>query len=697
MALRIATDVGGTFTDLVVFDESSQTVRAAKVSTTPREFARGVIDAVVAGGVDLGEASFFVHGTTVVINAITERKGARVALVTTRGFRDVLEIARGNRRDMYNLRYRKPTPFIPRRLRFEVTERVDVNGEVLVPISVGEFAEIAEACRHLDVEAVAICFLHSYMNPAHERSAAKCLAELLPDTSICCSSDVTRQWREYERSNTAALNAYVQPVVQRYLDDLGERTADRGLKAVGNVMQSNGGTATFSRARRLPINLVESGPAGGIIGAAFIGRLIGEPDVIHFDVGGTTAKCSLIEGGNPKTTGDYWIERSEHEAGYPISVPVTDVVEIGAGGGSIAWVDDAGALHVGPYSAGSEPGPACYGRGGREPTVTDAELVAGVLNPDYFLGGQLQVEPQLAVEAFERLGRRLGVTGREAANGVVRLANAKMISALRLVTVQRGYDPRGFVLIACGGGGAMHAAALGAELQVKKVVIPPFPGYFSAWGMLVTDARVDLVRTRICRTNEVNGEIEEVFTELEREAADELAEGAAGPAGRLRFERHLEMRYVGQEHTVVASVTDATSVADIEGAFHRAHEQLYTFRLDGPVEIVNFHVTATNPTDHPTPARLVEEGRSVGGARKGVRAVDFELAGLHDCVVYERDLLPAGARLDGPLIVEEPSTTTLLQPGQRLEVDAWGNLLIPDPGRSHDAHHTAVTGDQRDR
>ena len=564
----------------------------------------------------------------------------------------------------------------------EVTERIDVNGNVLAPIEVGELSEIAQACRGAEVEAVAICFLHSYVNPANERGAAERLAELLPGATICCSSDVTRQWREYERSNTAVLNAYVQPVVQHYLDDLGERIAGRGLRVIGHVMQSNGGTATFQRVRRLPINLVESGPAGGIIGSAFLGRHIGEPDVIHLDVGGTTAKCSLFEGGNPKTTVDYWIERSEHRAGYPISVPVTDVVEIGAGGGSIAWVDDADSLHVGPQSAGSEPGPACYGRGGQEPTVTDAELVAGVLNPDYFLGGRLQVDLQLAAVAFERLGRRLGVTGREAANGVVRLANAKMISALRLVSVRRGYDQRRFVLIASGGGGAMHAAALGAELRVKTVVIPPFPGYFSAWGMLVADVRVDLVRTRVCRTTEASGEIDRVFTELEREAAHELVEGGAGRDGRLQFERHLEMRYAGQEHTVVAPVTDANSVADIEAAFHRAHEQLYTFRLDDPVEIVNFHLTATLPTDHPTPARLVDKGHSVDEARKGVRAVDFEVAGVHDCVVYERDLLPAGARLAGPLIVEEPSTTTLVHPGQRLTVDEWGNLMIPDPGRS---------------
>ena len=682
MALRVATDVGGTFTDLVVFDETAQAVRAAKVPSTPPAFAEGVLDAIVAGGVDLADASFFVHGTTVVINAITERKGARVALVTTRGFRDVIEIARGNRRDMYNLRYRKPTPFVPRRLHFEATERVDVDGKVLVPMSEGELEEIAEACRHAEVEAVAICFLHSYVNPTHERRAAERLADLLPDISICCSSDVTRQWREYERSNTAALNAYVQPVVQRYLDDLAQRTARRGLRATGYVMQSSGGTATFPRARRLPINLVESGPAGGIIGAAFIGRLIGELDVIHFDVGGTTAKCSLIEGGSPKTTVEYWIERSEHDAGYPISVPVTDVVEIGAGGGSIAWVDDAGALHVGPQSAGAEPGPVCYGRGGHEPTVTDAELVAGVLNPDYFLGGQLRVEPGLAVEAFDRLGRRLGLTAREAASGVVRLANAKMISALRLVSVRRGYDPRDFVLVACGGGGAMHAAALGAELRVKKVVIPPFPGYFSAWGMLVTDPRVDLVRTRVCRTADAGSEIEGVFSDLEQEAARELDEGATGRRGTPRFERHLEMRYVGQEHTVVAPVTNATTIAEIEAAFHRAHEQLYTFRLDDPIEIVNFHATATLPTDHPAPARLPDDGRSVTDARKGVRAVDFDVGGVLDCAVYERDLLPRGARLAGPLIVEEPSTTTLVHPGQHLEVDEWGNLVIPDPGSS---------------
>jgi N-methylhydantoinase A len=501
MSLRIATDVGGTFTDLVAFDERSGSLIASKVPTTPPAFSRGVLGSIEAAGVDVGEASFFVHGCTVVINAITERSGARTALVTTGGFRDVLLVGRGNRPDMYNLRYRKPVPFVPRRLCFEVPERVDRHGEVVTPIDLAAVDAVAERCAQLGVEAVAVCFLHSYANPEHERAARDRLRERLPGVAVTISADVSRQMREYERTSTTVLNAYVQPVVDRYLTELEERAGALGLRRTPYAMQSNGGTASFARARRTPINLVESGPAAGIMGAVRIGEQLGEPNVIYLDIGGTTAKCSLIEDGKPLMTTEYKLEWTPQTAGHPVNVPVTDIVEIGAGGGSIAWLDDAGGLHVGPRSAGAEPGPACYGRGGTAPTVTDAKLVAGVIDPGYFLGGRLTVSRELALDAIRKLGDAVGTSPEETANGIIRLANARMINALRLVSVRRGHDPRDFVLVACGGGGAMHAAALGAELRVKRVVIPPLAGNFSAWGMLVTDPRIDLVRTHVLRTD----------------------------------------------------------------------------------------------------------------------------------------------------------------------------------------------------
>jgi N-methylhydantoinase A len=676
MSIRVATDVGGTFTDLVYIDEAGA-LRATKASTTPSAFSQGLLDAVEKAGIDLAEAAFFAHGSTVVINAITERRGARTALVTTRGFRDVLEIGRGNRPDMYNLRPRKPVPFVPRRRRFEVTERIDHHGVELTPVALDELDAVVAECRSSGVEAIAVCLLNSFANPAHEMAVRDHIAAALPDVEITISSDITRQLREYERSSTAVLNAYVQPVVNGYLGEVEDALRERERLACRPVvMQSNGGTASFPRARRAPINLVESGPAAGIIGAARIGEALGEPDVIYLDIGGTTAKCSLIEDGLPKTTSEYKLEWDQHNAGYPVLVPVVDIVEIGAGGGSIAWVDEGGALHVGPQSAGAEPGPACYGRGGTQPTVTDAKLVAGVLNAEYFLGGELDVDIDAARAALSALGAKLGLTAEETANGIIRLVNANMINALKLVSVRRGYDPRDFVLVACGGGGAMHAAALGAELRVKHVVIPPLPGTFSAWGMLVTEPRVDLMRTHIVRTGEgALARVLEVFGELERESAEAFDEQES-MVGDLRFTRSVEMRYHGQEHTVTVPLGEELGqLEDIEAAFHNEHQRAYTFALDDtPVEIVNFHLTAHRTADAPRSGH----GASSNGvpAEKQARPVDFDLHGVHECPVYERELLPAGFEQLGPLLIEEPTSTTLVHPGQTVRVDEHGNLVI---------------------
>ena len=676
--LRVATDIGGTFTDLVYVDEESGAVSVAKASTTPADPARGVLDAVAEGELRLSDVAHFVHGTTIVINALTERRGARAALVTTRGFRDVLEIARGNRPDMYNLVSRKPPPFVPRRHRFEARERVDRHGTVLVPLELADLDEIADVCERERIEAIAVCFLHSYAHPEHERQAKGHLAARLPGLPITISSDITREWREYERTSTAALNGYVQPAVDRYLGGLGSLLAGAGLESEIHVMQSNAGTTSVESARARPIYLVESGPAGGIMGAAHIGREIGEPNVIFLDIGGTTAKCSLIQDGEAKTTTQYKIEWRPDYAGYPVLVPVVDVVEIGAGGGSIAWLDPGGALHVGPKSAGAEPGPACYGRGGTELTVTDAKLLAGVLNPEYILGGRLEVFPELARAAAERFGAAIGASVEAVANGVIRLVNANMINALKLVSVRRGHDPRDFVLIAGGGGGAMHAAALGAELQVKRVLVPPFCGVLSAWGMLATDPRVDVIQTSIVRTSETStGDVAGIFAGLEQEASARLlAEGIDAPL--VEHARGVDMRYAGQEHTVRVAVGDleTLSIEALEQGFHDQHLQEYTFNLpDAASELVTFHVATSGRAR--APFALDGSGRADGHGRpKGRRRVDFDVDGVHETPVYERDELPAGFAASGPVLVEEMSSTTLVHPGQRLEVDSFGNLVV---------------------
>ena len=678
--MRVATDIGGTFTDLVVVDEQTGEVRIAKVSTTPHDLAQGVLDVIAGSEVDPAEIEELVHGTTVVINALTERKGARTALVTTAGFRDVLEIGRGNRPDMYNLVSRKPSPFVPRRHRFEVRERVDRHGRVLVPLDLADLEPAAAVCERDGIEAVAVCLLHAYAYPEHEQALCETLRKRLPGVAVTASSEVTREWREYERTSTAVLNAYVQPLVDRYLGELETRLAGAGLRGPLLVMQSSAGTASLAAARARPIALVESGPAGGVAGAARIGERIGEPNLIYLDIGGTTAKCSLVEGATVPTTTEYRIEWRPGWAGYPLMVPVVDIVEIGAGGGSIARADAGGSIVVGPQSAGAAPGPACYGRGGSEPTVTDAKLVAGVLAPDYFLGGRLQVHPELARAALQALGQPLGHGVEALANGVIRLADASMISALKLVSVQRGRDPRDFALLVGGGGGGMHGAALGAELEVRKVIVPPLSGVFSAWGMCMTAPRVDVVRTRIVSTaDSSDAEIAGLFAELERAAVATLEREGTGRSGDAVCARSVDARYRGQEHTVRVPVPPGpVSTAALELDFHELHRRRYTFDLQGEaaVELVTFHVSAHGraPREAAVPTPSARPGSTP--APKRPRVVDFDLDGEHSAAVYERDDLPIGFSVRGPLVVEEPTTTTLVHPGQTLEVDDYGNLVI---------------------
>ncbi len=678
--LRVAIDIGGTFTDLVAYDEATGRLWEAKASSTPADFAQGVLDAIAAGAVSPEAIGYLVHGTTVVINAITQRRGVRTALVTTAGFRDVLEIGRGNRPDMYNLNFHKPRPFVPRRLRFEIRERVMADGTVRVPIHLEDLDTVVEACRANDVEAIAVCFLHAYAHPQHERLAADYLRARLPQVTVSISSEITQEWREYERSSTVVLNAYVQPILDRYLSHLESRLSAQGMTGQRFVMLSNGGTATFDAARRQPIQLVESGPAGGIIGAALVGERIGEPNVIAFDVGGTTAKCSLIEGGELRIAHDYRLEWTPLSPGYPVRIPVVDIVEIGAGGGSIAWFDEGGALRVGPISAGADPGPACYGRGGTEPTVTDAMLIAGIIDPAFFLGGRLPIDIELARQAYAPVAKRLGVTIEEAAAGVIRIVNEHAIDALKLISVRRGYDPRDFTLVAFGGGGPMHAAPLASELGVKRVVIPPFPGTFSAWGMLMTEPRIDLTRTRVTRLDATTiTEITEVFRELEAEAAAQLAAQGFERGDRIRHRRSADMRYYGQEHTVRVPIGNQEMALEaLAASFHELHRRSYTFALaDTPVEIVNFRTITTVELPRPALGRVMPSGNGAGhDAVIGTRNVDFGDGERISTVILARDALRPGFTVVGPAIVEEPSATTVVPPRQRLAVDHFGNLIV---------------------
>ncbi len=676
---RLATDIGGTFTDLVYFDEASGELNVAKALSTPSDLTEGVKDTIALAELRPEDVVFFVHGGTTVINAITERKGVKTALVTTAGFRDVIEIGRGNRPDLYNLQFEKPRPFVPRRLRFEVRERVDPRGHEIEPLRLEDLDMVVDRCREEGIAAIAIQFLHSYAAPEHEAACAAYLREKLPDVAVTASYEITREWREYERANTAVLNAYVQPIVQRYFDKLETSLGEIGVRCPYSAMQSNGGTTSFAWAREHPITLIESGPAAGVNGAALVGKLCGELDVIYLDIGGTTAKCSVIEGGEPKVTTDYKLEWTRINPGYPVTVPVLDLVEIGAGGGSIAWFDEAGSLRVGPVSAGADPGPASYGRGGEEPTVTDAKLLTGVLNADYFAGGSIKLDPDLARRAMGKVAGGLKSTVEEAAVALIRVVDANMINALKLVSIQRGHDPRDFVLVAGGGGGPMHAAPLGRELGVNQIVIPRYPGYFSAWGMLVTEPRRDFVQTALRRADEITiDEIGGLFARLESEA--EAYFRSDGTSDGLAFECRIDLRYLGQEHWVSVPVELArATVESILVDFHDAHERTYTFRLsDTPVEFVNFRLKATARVPRPELKPLNGDGRSPEIAAKGERLVDFGEDGRHEAKVFERDLLPAGFTAPGPLIVEEPSSITLVHPDQSLAVDDLGFLRITE-------------------
>ena len=676
--------MGGTFTDLVYYeidDESGaiQSFRTEKAHTTPPDFEKGVLDTLDKAGLDYAAIEFFAHGTTVVINALTERKGARTGLITTYGFRDVLEIARGNRPDFFNLRYRKPEPFIPRYLRREVRERMSCKGEVLSKLRLEDLPPVIEDFKTEGVEAIAICLLHSYANPSHEKKVQEKVQELWPEVACIASHQLSQEWREYERSNTTALCAYVRPGAGKYLANMENALKTRGFSGSFYVMRSNGGIDTVDSVRETPITIVESGPASGVLGAASLGKLLGIENIIAFDVGGTTAKCSLLDHGRVSTTNSYVVERSDFSSGYPVMTPVVDIVEIGNGGGSVGWVDEHGRMHVGPRSAGAVPGPVAYNRGGAEPTTTDANLLLQRINPHYFIGGSMEPDTGAVRAALARLGTQTGMEPEEAARGMIRIANHNMVNALKLVSINRGYDPRDFTMVAFGGGGAMHACALAAELNIPEVVIPAHCAVFSAWGMLMSDLRRDYVRTRPLLLDETKAdEIAGIVGEMENQACSAyLQEGI--DAGSIYFERLADMRYEGQEHTISVRLPSGdmgpAEVRELIGRFRDAYEREYTYRLDNGVEIVTYNLIAYAAVDRPRLAK-VSGYEDIAAAVKGMRIVDFDEHGICEATIFDREKMPSGAEFSGPAIVEESGSTTVLFPGQSARTDEYGNLHI---------------------
>lgn len=680
-SIRVATDVGGTFTDLVAIKSGPEglNITTAKSDTTPPDFENGVLNVMKKGGIDPAAVDFMVHGTTVVINALTERKGVKVGLITTKGFRDTLEIARGNRPDFFNLHYEKPEPFVPRYLRAEVPGRMTYQGDEREALDLTGLPAILDGFRDEGVEAVAICLLHSYANTAHEEALLEDVTRLWPEVSTVASHQITREWREYERSNTAVLSAYVQPVAARYLGKLDDGLRAQGLSQSPYIMQSNCGVDSLAATSAVPIAMVESGPASGFWGAAELGKLIGEPDILALDIGGTTAKCSLIEGGEVRIMTDYWIERSRKSAGYPIMVPVVDLVEIGNGGGSIAWVDDFDKLHVGPQSAGALPGPAAYGKGGNAATTTDANLWMGRINRDYFCGGAIDADMASAKAALKAVGDRLGVSVDDAAQGIVRIANNNMVNALKLVSLNRGHDTRDFTLLAFGGGGAMHAVALGQELQVKKVVVPTAASVFSAWGMMMSDLRRDYFVTQLVELDESAGaRIEDVFAQSEASARATF-EGEGVDTANVSFLRYGKFRYQNQEHTTEVQLDGAITqagLAKITSDFHEAYEREYTYRLDAPVEMVGIHLVARAEVGKLEMVKAPLGDPDAGPAKKGARQVDYALEGRHEADIYDGEKLSPGMAFNGPAIIEDPGTTIVIHPDNQVSIDGYRNIHI---------------------
>ena len=638
-----------------------------------------MIKVIQKSGVCPQEIKDFIHGTTTIINALTERKGAKTALITTKGFRDVLEIARCNRPDLFNMVFAKPRPFIPRYLRKEVEERVSFDGKVVTPLNEEDIKAAVEYFKKEKVEAIAVCYINSYANDEHEKRTVELIRKLWPEVFVTSSIEVTKEWREYERTSTIALNSYVMPVASSYIDNLDRRLKEAGCHAKEYIMQSNGGTTTFEQAKQTPINMVESGPVAGVYGSAILGKMIGERNIIAFDVGGTTAKCSLIDNGEVKVTTEYRIERTESYAGYPIMAPVVDIVEIGNGGGSIAWIDEAGSLKVGPQSAGAVPGPVAYGIGGTEPTTTDACLVTGRLSAENF---DNQVDMDAVRAAIqEKVGDAFGMDTDEAAMSILRVAEANMYNALKLISVRRGYDPRDFTMVAFGGGGPMHCAYLAKELNIRKVIVPIAAPVFSAWGMLMTDVRHDYIQTNIRRMNEVSAEELNDMWEGLLSQAQEQFEKEDIPKENIVCNYIADMRYMGQEHTVKVNVPpipwSEETKEEIIQRFHDTHEHFYTFRLtDTPTEIVNLHLVAYGRLTKPELAKIPPQEGPVEDAKKEIRKVYFAEDGWMDTPVYLREKLGRGAVLDGPVIVEEAAASAVAAKGQRITVDDYGNLII---------------------
>ena len=682
---RVGVDSGGTFTDICLFEESEGRVEIWKVASTPDDPSRGIAQGVEegmrrvvpgAGERPAASVTYFGHGSTVATNALLQHRGVATGLVTTEGFRDLLEIGRQKRPDLYDFFVDKPVTLVPRDLRIEVPERVRHTGEVETALDLDAVRRAAAKLRAGGVGAVAICFLYSFVRPEHEQQAKRILEEEFPDAFICASHEIAPEFREFERLSTVVVNAYLGPVMRGYIDRLAPRLAALGMTATPHMTQSNGGVIGFATAAAMPVRAVLSGPSTGVVGAQAVGRAAGFTDLITFDMGGTSTDVSLIKNGEARIASEATVH------GYPLKAPMLDIHTIGAGGGSIAHVDTGGLLKVGPRSAGADPGPVCYGRGNPEPTVTDANIVLQTLNPVHLLGGRMAVRQDLAEEAIGGLAHKLGLSLMQTAQGIVSVVTANMVRAIRVISIQRGHDPRDYTLIAFGGAGPLHAARLARELEIRRILVPRSPGILCAMGLLLTDLRADFATTRLLPlAAEVARDVEAAFASLDTRARAWFAQEHIGADAR-RLVRTVDMRYAGQNYELAVPLPEGPVTAgtlDLLGhGFAQAHQRLYGFVAEGdPVQLVTFRVEATGRVNKATLRQEPMAGEDASDAIREHRDVWVaEEQRAVSCPVYERDRLRPGNCFTGPAIVEQMDATTLVLPAMRARVDAYLNLIL---------------------
>jgi N-methylhydantoinase A len=680
MVWRIGVDSGGTFCDICLFEENSNRLAVWKVSSTPDDPSRGIAQGVTEGldqvGATADEIGYFGHGTTVGTNALIQHKGVRTGLITTDGFRDLLEIGRQKRPDLYDLQADKPPVLVARDLRLEVPERIRHDGTVETALDEQAVREAARALKAAGVEAVAVCFLYGFVRTEHEQTARRIITEEFPEAFACASHEVAPEFREYERMSTAVVNAYLGPVMQGYISRLADRLRSLGLAAAPHLTQSNGGVIGFEQAARLPVRTVLSGPSTGVVAAQEIGVLIGMPDLITFDMGGTSTDVALLAGGQCRLASEAVVH------GYPIKAPMLDIHTVGAGGGSIAYVDTGGLLKVGPRSAGAAPGPVCYDKGNDEPTVTDANVVLQTLNPTHLLGGRMPVRQDLARQAIARIAEDVGLGVMETAQGIVSVVTANMARAIRVISVQRGHDPRDYTLTAFGGAGPLHAARLAKDLEIGRILVPRNPGILCAMGLLLADLRADFATTRLRELGTAAlVDIESSFADLSRRAEAWFDSEGISPAAR-RITRTVDMRYAGQNYELPVALPDgpiagATLDALAEG-FAAAHKRMYGFIAEeDPVQLVTFRVEAAGLVRKAAFQPRPDQGADASAAIIGRRDVWLpETGGFVPCPVFARDKLDAGNRIAGPAIVEQMDATTLILPGMIARVEPYLNLIL---------------------